>query len=488
MANIKYKATPTAAAFHKSNKFLRMIKGPVGASKSVTCVMELVMRALQQAPGPDNVRRTRWVIIRGTYPELKSTTIKTFQEWVLPEVCPVVYDIPIRATFKQSLPDGTSMETEFVFMAMETADDVHKLLSLEVTGGWMNEASQLDEEIFTFLSGRVGRYPKTIEATATTPAYAPTWTGIIADTNPPKTTHWIYRIFEEETNPDFQLFDCPPAVYFDSKTQTWKENPDAENLNHLPAGYYRQQMISAGEDYIRVMLAGEYGMTRHGKPVFPQYSEREHVAKEPLKADRGLPLIIGWDFGLNPAATFAQLSRRGKLCILDALAPADEDLESFCDEYVLPLIQRKYAGFAIQCVGDPSARGRSGIDKRTPFDILAARGLRCVPAPTNNFVPRKEAVDYFLNRREGFLICPTVTYIREGFGGGYVFEKLKGVLPGAGRQYKEKPVKNEYSHGMDSVQYIALYIKAGSGAMRAGKLLNGMGQDADKAPEKFLWA
>jgi Phage terminase large subunit len=478
---IKYIATPTAAAFHKSSKFFRCIKGPVGASKSVTCVMELVIKSMQQAAGPDGVRRTRWVCVRNTYPELKTTTVKTFQDWVPDEVCPIVYDIPHRGTFKQSLPDGTKMEAEFLFLAIEGPDDVRKLLSLEVTGGWLNEASQLDEEVFTFLRGRVGRFPSKMHG-------GPTWSGIVADLNPPKTTHWIYKLFEQESNPEFQLFDCPPAVFFDSTLQQWKVNPDAENLSNLPVGYYDQQIAGAGDDYIRVMLAGEYGMTRHGKLVFPQYSEREHVAKEPMKPDRGLPLIIGFDFGLNPSAIFSQLGRRGRLCILDALTPADEDLESFCDEYVLPLIQRKYNGFAIQCVGDPSARGRSGIDKRTPFDVLASRGLRCVPALTNNFVPRKEAVDYFLNRRDGFIVCPTVTYVREAFGGGYVFEKLKGVLAGSGRMHKEKPVKNEWSHGMDAIQYICLYIKAGSGAMRAGKLLSGMGNDNTEQEKKFLWA
>ena len=72
---VEYTAEPTPAQFHASNAFVRGLVGPIGSGKSVACCMEVIRRGLEQAPGPDGVRRTRWAFIRQTYPELKSTTI-----------------------------------------------------------------------------------------------------------------------------------------------------------------------------------------------------------------------------------------------------------------------------------------------------------------------------------------------------------------------------------------------------------------------------
>jgi hypothetical protein len=294
-------------------------------------------------------------------------------------------------------------------------------------------------------------------------------------------------LFEgEEKLDDFKLFEYPAAVFWDNKTSTWVPNPDAENLKNLPPNYYKNQIQGNSESYIRVMLANEYGVQLFGKPIYPQFSQNRHVAKEILRGERGLPLILGWDFGLNPACIINQLSRRGGLRIIDELAPADEDLESFCMEYVMPLLNQKYSGYTYVCVGDPAARGRSGLDKRTAFDVLADFHLKLQLAPTNNFAPRKEAVDFFLNRNDGFLISPHCQYMIEGCAGGYVYEKMSNTMAGATR-YKEKAEKNRYSHGQDAEQYVALFVRKGSGVQRAGRMLNGMGND--EAPKKkFLWA
>jgi hypothetical protein len=59
--------------------------------------MEIFTRALEQEPGPDGVRGTRSIITRNTYPELKSTTIKTSMDWFA-DVCVMKYDTPITGT------------------------------------------------------------------------------------------------------------------------------------------------------------------------------------------------------------------------------------------------------------------------------------------------------------------------------------------------------------------------------------------------------
>ena len=79
--NLDYKPPgPIAKAFMKDESFVRGIRGPVGSGKSVTCCMEIMRKAVNQAPNSAGVRRTRWAVIRNTNPQLKTTTIKTWRE------------------------------------------------------------------------------------------------------------------------------------------------------------------------------------------------------------------------------------------------------------------------------------------------------------------------------------------------------------------------------------------------------------------------
>ncbi len=88
-----------AAEFHNSMADVRGIKGPVGSGKSSTCCMEIVKHSLKQTPH-NGWRKARWAVIRNTYPELKSTTIKTWQTWFNDELAPIRWDAPITAHMK----------------------------------------------------------------------------------------------------------------------------------------------------------------------------------------------------------------------------------------------------------------------------------------------------------------------------------------------------------------------------------------------------
>ena len=75
-----YHAEPTLARFHASDAFFRGVRGPLGSGKSVGCCAEVMSRILRQKAFM-GLRRSRWAIIRNTYGELKTTTIKTWMDW-----------------------------------------------------------------------------------------------------------------------------------------------------------------------------------------------------------------------------------------------------------------------------------------------------------------------------------------------------------------------------------------------------------------------
>jgi hypothetical protein len=457
---INYTASPTLSLFHRDNDdLIRVVLGPVGGGKTVGCLMEILSRAFTQEPYK-GVRRSRWGIVRATYPELKNTTLKTFQEWIPDEMCHVNMQPPYSGFIKQKLEDGTFVECEVIFLALDQADDVKKLKSIEFTGIFINEVRYCDEVIFLTCKERLSRYPplKPDEG-----FNGPTWYGIIADTNAWATTHWLYEMFDTGDVPDgHKLYEQPPAIYWEKdenaksgKGGRWVVNPDAENLRYLKPDYYQNQINGGKDDILRVELGLERGISRQGKPVFPNFSEKLHVSAKPLVPRRGLPLILGFDWGLNPGCVFAQLHPGGFIYLLECLNPSDKSLEEFADDEVIPLLNKKYQGFKITAVGDPSG-GRSKLVKATPYSILGDRGIRCYPATTNVFKVRKESVDWFLDRHK-LVIDPSLTPLREGFAGGYYYAEMqnnKGI-------YKQEPVKNMYSHPMDSVQYICLYTKYG---------------------------
>ena len=76
--NIEYVAEKTVAKFHASRAFVRGIMGPIGSGKSVGCINEMMRISLAQKPYVDGIARTRWAVIRNTYPELKSTTMGNY--------------------------------------------------------------------------------------------------------------------------------------------------------------------------------------------------------------------------------------------------------------------------------------------------------------------------------------------------------------------------------------------------------------------------
>ena len=136
---INYKASTTAQSFHKSKAFVRGIMGPFGSGKTVAMVWEIFMKAKQQAPGPDGKRRTRWVVVRNTQPQLETTTLKTWLDW-FPEN--IFGKMSRKPPFTHNISIG-DIEMEVIFLALDKPDSVAKLLGYEMTGVFFNEAREI---------------------------------------------------------------------------------------------------------------------------------------------------------------------------------------------------------------------------------------------------------------------------------------------------------------------------------------------------------
>lgn len=435
---------PVAQSFFLSEKFVRGLMGPVGSGKSSACIMELWWRATEQKPF-NGVRRTRFAILRNHYPELKSTTIKTFSEW-LPHI-PVKWDSPIVAHGRFPADDGTIIDVEFIFISLDRPEETGKIRGLELTGAMLNEASEMAKEALDMVTQRVGRFPPKKWG-------GPTWSGVIMDTNPPDTAHWYYALAEKETPPGFEFFRQPGGlVELDGE---WKPNPAAENLHNLPNGveYYLRQVAGKRKEWVKIFLAGEYGVSVDGKAVYPEYNDEIHCRHTPPMS--GIPIVVGLDYGRTPAAAFVQVTPRGQFRVIDELCSEDMSIGTFAEDVLKPHIATNYRDYNILFVGDPAGLSAES-DERNAFDVLALHGVVAVPAHTNRLTGRLEAVRHYLNRmsdgQPAFCVDPKAETLREGLIGKYHFKYVQS----SGGRVKETPEKDKWSHPHDALQYAALY-------------------------------
>jgi hypothetical protein len=464
-----YKPTPTGYKFHKARNtdsgFIRTIVGPFGSGKSVTCVMELMMIAFSQEPDPQGIRRTKFAIVRNTYRELLDTTMATFFTWV-PKESGTYSALNMTFHLDQTLPDNTQIQAEFLFRALDKPDDIKKVLSLDLTAAWINEVREISKTVFDGIQSRFGRYPTRalgVEAT---------FAGLITDTNPPDIDHWYYRLFEEDLPPNHKIFHQPSGL-----------SPEAENIQNLPRNYYQNMSMGKTQAWIDVYVHGRYGFIADGRPVWPEYRDDVHHTHNIYHPDPRLPLFIGIDFGLTPAAVFGQKRPSGQFVIFDELCTWDMGAVTF-GRLLKEKLNHDYKDFrTIEIYGDPAGTGRSQSDESTPFQMLSQQGIDAYPTYTNDFEIRREVpADYMLrlafDGTPAFMIitstgedeydmyrgAPTV---RKACGGGYKYKRLQ--VTGEDR-FHDVPDKNKYSHAGDALQYLML------GAVGGDRVMGGYGR------------
>lgn len=448
-----YAGVPTLEAFSESDAFIRGVCGPFGSGKSSAMVIEIINRALAQKPGPDGVRRTRWAVIRNTYQELRDTTIRTIMEW-LPERHFGRYVEHKKSYTVTAFP---GVEFEILFLALDRPDDIKKLLSLELTGAWVNEAREVPWSVIEALQGRVGRFPAVR-------AGGCSWSGIFLDTNPPDTDSKWYAFFEDKGwLKDFERLrregSLPESMHPDDYAMIFHQpsglSVEAENLPNLPGGrlYYARLAAGKASEWVKIYVHGEYGFLVEGKLVYPEYVDAAHCKEvDPIP---GLPIIRAFDFGLTPACTFHQELPDGRWLQFDEMVSDNMSVDKFSDDVIEHCNKAFRGDVEFDDIGDPAGDFRVETDARTCFAILQAKGIMIRAAKSQDPTLRQESVRKALrtpgpNFEPLFILHPRCRVTRKGFLGGYHRRRLRTSGP---ERYSDKPEKNEYSHPHDCTQY-----------------------------------
>jgi hypothetical protein len=442
---MRYVCGPVAKTFHKDKASrVKLLIGPFGTGKTSSAAYDLIMLQWGRVlPDKDGIKRTRFSVIRNTFPQLRDTTIKTYLDWFPPAVWGKFNETEKRFQIRYN-----DRSIEILFRALDIEKDVRNLLSLELTGAHIDEAREVNNSIFKGLLGRVGRYPSMKDSAGENPFVHPVQ--VVLTTNYPSREHWIYSDFVGTPVDGYQIY---------------KQVQD-ENKHNLRPGYYEdlEKDYANRPDLLRTLVRGDWGVTVRGKQVYTEFTRGFHVSE-----DRLLPMVVnginagnntvvrGWDnTGLSPACVLTYVNSLGQWLVFEEIIGDDIGMVEFGNGVKTWCGQNLPSHTRYRDIGDPAGNTRD-TTKQSPADYLRMHCNIVVENGIQTFKIRRESVVSRLIRQvqgePSILIDPGCIRLIDGFEGGYAYPEIAST-----GIFKDEPDKNEYSHVHDALQYPATIL------------------------------
>ena len=157
METIVYNPLPTMKLFHQDNTQIRCLIGSLGSGKTTAACWEVGYykpRYLRKAYGID---KTKWVVVRNSYRELLDTTFDEFKKWF-----PFGEWTASTMTYVLNYPptkDCREFQVEIILRSCDRPEHMKKFKSMNLTGYWIDESIEVNEEIKKMIKGRLGRFP-----------------------------------------------------------------------------------------------------------------------------------------------------------------------------------------------------------------------------------------------------------------------------------------------------------------------------------------
>lgn len=346
---------------------------------------------------------------------MRDTTLKTFLE-----ICPEDFILNYNKTEHHIIFKNGS---EIYFRELK---DTTGLGSLNLGWFYIDEAEEVEEQIFERLKGRLS---------LTDVGKTSGW----LTSNPPNESHWIYKQFELNHDPE----------YFTIHASTY------ENKEHLPDGYI-EDLEKLPPAWRKKYIEGHYGFTPDGKPYYDGYLE--HLHYQPLSWNPQLPLDCGWDSGRRHPAFVVSQWDGSYWKVLAEILGSYIGIEKFVDTQVLPLLNTRFPHANCRHHAGPEFTQVSDKSDFTSYQILQSRGIQ-LHIKHSEYSLRKQLIEKKLNTLinglPGLMVDKSCKLINDGFQGGYRYPTVK-----EGQEFslkKELPFKDGfYEHCMNALEYIGV--------------------------------
>jgi phage terminase large subunit len=303
--------------------------GSAGSGKSIFASQKLLRRACEESGH-------KFLVIRKVASTIKDSVFSEIQsrifEWGLE------YHVRINKTDKTFFFDNGSS------IICKGLDEPEKMKSIEgVTGTWMEEATELDEEDFDQIILRVRGEKKH-------------YVQHITSFNPIDENHWLKRRMVDDVawgNNQVKLFKS-----------TFLDNAfiDEEYAQHLAL------LEKSNPLYYQVYCLGEWGIVDTSNKFLFNFDYHRHVA--PVGHDDSIVVRLSFDFNIDPFCVVVYQRHGDALHIIDTISMSNSDIEQVCDRILTRYGRQKYI-----VTGDVSGKSRAGHvrGKKTYWGVIKDR-------------------------------------------------------------------------------------------------------------------
>ena len=510
-----YNASRTGSAFlmsYDDGVMFKCIRGPIGNGKSVLMCMYIVHKSQQQTVMEVvehgkrfKVRWSKWLLMRHSIKIAKETTITTWNQW-FGDKTRWVSD-PYEGRYEDVGPDGILTRIDFIVLGAKAEGVMDDLQSLELSGAWINEATQCPYNVVARVYTRLKRFnPYPAGDTYLRPFH------VIMDTNSPSETNWWRRKEEVEQPRGWLFFVCPPAVLEERDPATGRveyvpndiehaakhHRRPAENVKTIDGGYhpdmsYWMDMLPVLEpDEIRKLLMNQFGLTMEGMSVFGDVwnPARHKVSAEEAPFMRGMKVVGGMDCGRTPACLLGQMRPDGKLVAQAEATTWNKklnngrgglermDVVQFFDTRLRPVLVNffDWPNCDLTIFADPAGQNYNEVVSISAIERLRnERGVNIVPCDkvrpadsseldiTHGNSPEIRIACMKRELRLGnFLVSDACEMFLAAMAGRYNYRLMKSRSGDGMERYEDTPDKNEWSHIADGGQYMCLGVFKGA--------------------------
>ena len=407
-----YIPMPHQDEFHSDTHKYRMFAGGYGSGKTRTGAEEIKDHILNTPNGMT-------LIGAETKPQLDQTAKDMFFK-IFPDFMIVEY-------LKQKEIVLCKNGHVVIFRPL---DDEGKLRSLNLTGFWIEEASEVKYDIFVQLQTRLRNKATKYHV------------GILTS-NPDM--GWIKQEFllksDKIHNAQSKYIQDPEEI-----NPTFATHIAPTHLNHyLPADYVATTGKGKPDWWVKRYLQGSFDHSEgsvyphFGKMIIDSFPIPDHWER-----------LTGTDFGLrDPTVTLAAAidSRMGEVHIYKEHYQAEKSIKWHAEQMKEKIYNRIPTGRLRKVIGDPKGKARSEKDMRSIFDNYAEYGIYFTPGINKIEDGIQKVYTYMDSRRLKIHDCCVKT-IWEGINYKYPKQDLVSE-----KNASEKPVDKD-NHAMDCLRYI----------------------------------
>ena len=408
-AQLKYEPHEKQAIFHSAPQRFKVFVGGMGSGKTLSGAAETYQIAWTWP-------RNTILVGRATYPELRDSTRKEFLglEVIVDGKEYTLEHSPLVRSWKQSensleLINGTTI----LFRAL---DDFDKIKSINLGAFWVDEVTEIPEEMWLGLVGRLRKNGVEHFGFGTTN---------------PEGHDWVWKRFVAQADKE----------HFCVQSSS-EDNP------YLPDGYIQSLKATYPEEWIKRYVQGSFD-TFSGL-VYSEWKDSRPYVVPKFDIPKSWYRFIGIDHGYrNPTAVlWCAVSPAGRIFIYDEFYASGKLVSEIAE-----VIKAKHDRVQMHLI-DPSCRNKNGVTGRSVMDEFMDCGI--VTYPANNDVRAginrvKERMKIVEGKSDLVIFSDCINLRTE-----LQTYRWKDLKPGAVQDAPEKPVKKN-DHACDALRYLVNY-------------------------------